>query len=50
MGKHHYQDREEDERRLQDNSQVPSGPRVSPIELPGRHRAPEPTEPEKNEE
>lgn len=50
VGKHHDKDKEEDERKRQSNGQVPADTWVSPKDPPGRHSAPEPNEPEEDEE
>ncbi|MGH3798905.1 MAG: hypothetical protein ACRDTD_02010 [Pseudonocardiaceae bacterium] len=47
MGKHDDQNKEEDERKQQNNGQVPADTRVTPKEPEGKHSAPESEEDEK---
>ncbi|MBV9140189.1 MAG: hypothetical protein JO115_04625 [Pseudonocardiales bacterium] len=49
VGKHEDKHKDEQERKRQSNGQVPPGTRISPKEPRGKHSAPEPDEPEKDE-
>lgn len=50
MGKHYDKDKEEAERKQQSNGKIPPGIRVSPKDPQSKHSAPEPDEPEEDEE